>query len=114
GGNVAFDAIAGALDSFSVGFDFAPDGKSVVEAGFSTAKLRNLRTGEEVRAFGGKQIVAQTTLFSPDGTMLIAGKYDGALRIWDTASGTVLLDFPAHLSPVRALAFSPDGKLLAS
>jgi hypothetical protein len=114
GGQIAFDSITSALDSFVVAFVVAPDGKSVLEAGFSNVKLRNLRTGSESRAFGGKHIVANTALFSPDGKMLIAGKHDGALRIWDVASGTVLVDFPAHPSQITAVAFSQDGKRLAS
>jgi WD40 repeat protein len=114
GGQIAFDSITSALDSFVVRFMFTPDGKSIVEAGFSNVKLRNLRTGAEIRAFGGKHVAANTALFSPDGKMLIAGKHDGTLRVWDVDSGTVLVDFPAHPSHVTALAFSPDGKRLAS
>lgn len=114
GGSEDFDAITSALDSFIVSFVFAPDGRTVGEAGFSNIKLRQLRTGQELRAFGGKQIAAATSLFSPDGKIMIAGKHDGAIRLWDTANGSVLLDFPAHPSGVTALAFSPDGQWLAS
>lgn len=114
GPGVAFDSLTSALDTFLVAFVFSPDGKSILEAGFSNVKLRDVRTGTEIRAFGGTQVAAKTALFSPDGTMLIAGKYNGALRLWDIANGTVLLDFPAHLSQVTALGFSADGKWLAS
>jgi WD40 repeat protein len=111
---IDFSSIMAALDSFVASFVFAPDGGTVAEAGFSSVKLRSLRTGKEIRAFAGKQITAATALFAPDGTMLLAGKQDGAVRLWDVATGTVLLDFAAHQSPVAALAFSPDGKLLAT
>jgi hypothetical protein len=46
--------------------------------------------------------------------MIVAGKYNGALRVWDVASGSVLLDFPAHETQILALAFSADGKWLVS
>lgn len=114
GGPANFEAIISAFDAFIAGFAFSPDGKSVVEAGFANVKLRSLRTGAEVRSFGGTQIAAGTTRFSPDGKMLIAGKHDGSLRVWDAATATVLIDFPAHPSHVTALAFSPDGKWLAT
>jgi WD40 repeat protein len=111
---VNFELIASLLDAFQASFVFSPDQQFVVEAGFSTLRLRNLRTGKEVRAFSGKQIVGSTAHFSPDGKMLVAGKHDGAIRLWDIATGSVLLDFPAHHGSVTALTFSADGKLLAS
>src|SRR5262249_60323413 len=40
GGQIAFDTITSALDSFVVALVFLPDGKSVREAGFSNVKLR--------------------------------------------------------------------------
>jgi WD40 repeat protein len=113
-GGVDFSSVMSALDSFIAAFVFAPDGHTVAAAGFSSIKLRSLRSGQEIRSFGGKQIAGATAVFSPDGAMLIAGKQDGALRIWDVATGTVLTDFPAHQSAVTTLAFSPDGRLLAS
>jgi WD40 repeat protein len=114
GGRVDFDAITSALDSFLVSFVFAPDGKTIAEAGFSNIKLRDLKSGREVRVFGGRQVAGATTLFSPDGKLLVAGKHDGAIRLWDLATATVLLDFPAHQGGITALAFSPSRKLLAS
>lgn len=114
GGAISFDAITAALDSFVARFVFAADGATVLEAGFANVKLRNVRTGAEIRSFGGKQVAGNTVLFSPDGKMLVAGKHDGAIRVWDLATGSVLIDFPAHPAHVTALAFSADGKWLAS
>ena len=34
------------------------------------------------------------------------------MRIWDIATGSVIMDFPAHDAEITALAFSPDGRLL--
>jgi WD40 repeat protein len=111
---VDFGAIMSALDTFIASFAFAPDGNGLAEAGFSNIKLRSLQSGKELRSFGGKQVVAASAHFSPDGAMLVAGKLDGSIRLWDVTTGTVLADFPAHDSPVTTLAFSPDGKLLAT
>jgi WD40 repeat protein len=38
----------------------------------------------------------------------------GQLQVWDVASGSVLSTIGAHDSSIRAIAFSPDGKLMAT
>jgi len=57
--------------------------------------------------------------FSPDGKRLAAGggdfNHNGTeARVWDLATGKVVLSIKAHTRPVAALAFSPDGALIAS
>src|SRR6266699_2696114 len=51
--------------------------------------------------------------FSPDEGMLATGSWDGAIKLWDLESGTLLwtswqTDF------IHCVAFSPDGRTLAS
>ena len=61
--------------------------------------------------------------FSPDGTRLAAGggtsptpdrPENGVVRLWDSASGRELLVYRGHTKPVRTIAFSQDGKSIAS
>ena len=66
--------------------------------------------------------------FSPDGQLLAAGGYEyetksrpglrtetaGNLKVWDLASGKERHVLAGHAKKVIALAFSPDGKTLAS
>jgi WD40 repeat protein len=51
---------------------------------------------------------------SPDGTYLASAGGDGAVRIWEVATGRVRAVLGGHAGPVRELAISPDGTYLAS
>ena len=64
------------------------------------------------RAFcrGGHYDVAAVT-FSPDGTLLASGGR-GPVKLWDTATGRLILDIVSS-DPVTDLDFSPDGNRLA-
>ena len=58
---------------------------------------------------------------SPDGTRLLSGGNDSALKLWDAASGQLIRTFEGRegyaLSEghvINAVAFSPDGKRVLS
>jgi WD40 repeat protein/tRNA A-37 threonylcarbamoyl transferase component Bud32 len=60
-----------------------------------------------------------SVMFSPDAKRLVSagGSGDlkrGEIKLWDTRSGDELLSLNEHASGVYTVAFSPDGKLLAS
>lgn len=52
--------------------------------------------------------------FSPDGQSVATASADGIARLWDTASGQVLMDFPGHEALIYAAGFSPDGARLVT
>jgi RNA polymerase sigma factor (sigma-70 family) len=55
-----------------------------------------------------------SVVFSPDGKTVATASHDMTIRLWDVASGKELRQFRGHHGAVLTVAFSPDGKLLAS
>jgi WD40 repeat protein len=52
--------------------------------------------------------------FATDPTLLATGHDDGSVRTWDAAGHAVLHDWQPHPKAVSSIAFSPDGRRLAS
>ncbi|KAE9383988.1 WD40 repeat-like protein, partial [Gymnopus androsaceus JB14] len=53
--------------------------------------------------------------FSPDGTRIVSGSYDHAIRIWDATTGAQIGDpLKGHEDSVLSVAFSPDGNRIVS
>jgi WD40 repeat protein len=61
--------------------------------------------------------------WSPGGTLLASGDglergttggFDAQIRLWGLAQGRLVRHFPGHINSVQSLAFSPNGKTLAS
>src|SRR5205807_10185232 len=52
--------------------------------------------------------------FAPDGSLLANGGDDALIQIWNVTSKTLVQTLAGQGSAVHAMAWSPDGKLLAS
>jgi WD40 repeat protein len=61
--------------------------------------------------FSGHTAPVLALTYSPDGTQMLSGSADGTAKIWDRATGAVLVSLEGddgHEGPVRGVAFSPD------
>jgi hypothetical protein len=94
---------------------FSPDSQWLVvgEKGFQARKVDSWRKVEWNIQHDTNQSV-NALCYSPDGNMLAAGPWRGAVRLFDSATGSLLatLSVPAIRLNTN-LAFSPDGSFLA-
>src|SRR5262249_20146266 len=52
--------------------------------------------------------------FSPDGTEVASADQDGAIRIWDMHSLSIVKTLVGHTSNAKLIAFSPNGQVIAT
>ena len=110
---------------------FSPDGRRLATGGGTldgTIRLWDSRAGELLRVFKGHwdgyQAGVKAIAFSPDGQRLATAgggtevlepkNRDHSAKIWDIESGRELLSLEGHSNVVYSVAFSPDGRQLAT
>jgi WD40 repeat protein len=103
---------------------FTPDSKGLVTASLDgTAKLWDLSTRQVRRTFGGHKGGVLCAALSRDGRTLATGGEDRTVLRWDVRTGKErlpaapvdrVLEPREHGRQVASVAFSPDGRTLAS
>jgi WD40 repeat protein/serine/threonine protein kinase len=98
-----------------LGDAFSPDQKLLVGNKDHAAQVWDVATGQK-RSLPGRIRAAASSaaVFSPDGRHLAYSTQDSGIHLWDLQAGAETHALRGHSAGVRALAFSPDGKLLAS
>ncbi len=98
-------------------FDFSLDSRVLITSGGmgTGVKLTEIASGRLIREIRGVEgwYPPQPIAVSPDRTLLATGSPERLVRVWDIASGRLVLSSPQKVRFLHALAFSPDGRLLA-
>ena len=100
---------------------FSPDGRQLVIGYDDDARGRNAGSLQILRA-ADKAILAKISYeratftfaeFTPDGTTLALGAYNGRIILWDVETGELAGRFHAG-DGLRSMTISPDGKYIAA
>ncbi len=95
---------------------FSADGKRLFAGSDETgiAIAWEIASGKELFRFSGQGAVVgvDSIAASPDGSRLATGEFDTTVKLWDAATGKLLLTLFGHSSQVVSVAFSADGKTL--
>jgi WD40 repeat protein len=92
---------------------FSRDGKLLAAAGPESRDvgLWNLTTGHQVRRFSGNY-TPRLVLFSPEGKTLFGESRDGAIVVWDVATGRLSPTSADPITAVRDLRFDGGKRLI--
>ena len=97
---------------------FSPDGRRLITAGGrgnipGQLKIWNVQTAQELKGISGIAGV-RAAAFSPTAPVFAAGDASGAITLRDAESAQEQVQVQAHPGGVFGIAYSRDGKLLAS
>ena len=102
---------------------FSPDGKKFLSgSNDGKVKIWDVSTGKKLFELLGKKKepgdnfadyypdVVMAAHFSPDGKKILTAYMDSTAKIWDAATGKLILNIKKDYEYVNSASFSPDGK----
>jgi WD40 repeat protein len=95
---------------------WSPDGAFIASGGVDkTIQVWEATTGEPICIYRGHTAwVRRGLTWSPDSTTIASGAWDSTVQVWEARSGNTRLTYRGHRGIVYAVAWSLDGKYIAS
>jgi WD40 repeat protein len=98
-----------------VSLEFSPDGKTLASSSSdNTARLWDVADGTLLATFKGHFHHVNGVSLSADGQSVVSGGWDRTVRFCELAAKMRINPKLAHADVVTSVAFSPNGKLLAT
>ncbi|TMC19863.1 MAG: hypothetical protein E6J33_05000 [Chloroflexi bacterium] len=103
---------------------WSPDGKRIASAGIDkTVRIWDATTGRHIYTYRGHSDWVRAVAWSPDGSRIASASDDQTVHVWDAERPPGMLQlrnplavnaYRGHSDRVNAVAWSPDGKRIAS
>lgn len=102
--------------------EFSPDGRSILNAGVIANQFQgqsvavwDLQTSKPQVQINTAAVPIYQATFSPDGQFILGAVGNAPLaELWDAKTGKLVREFKGHSDYVNGVAFSPDGKYVAT
>jgi WD40 repeat protein/serine/threonine protein kinase len=111
----------GGFDDRVASVRFSPDGRRLAAGGGHEVRMCDAQTGQTLWSNSGHKLQrVETVAFSIDGSRLasVAGLTwvhpDQEVKVWDVQTGRAIFSLRGHVGALRSVAFSPDGRRIAS
>lgn len=100
--------------NYGKNFAFPRDGGWFALARYGNVLLMDTVSGQEKKTLTGSDKWVTSVAVSPDGRLVAASaSYGKTIKLWDAGTGSIVRELEDD-SVVEAVAFSPDGRVLAS
>lgn len=104
---------------------WSPDGTRIASASHDgTVQVWEAKTGKQLLTYKDHAAPVWEVAWSPDGKYIVSGTgaagnfapvtSNNSVKVWNATTGQTLLTYNKHSGQVYALAWSPDGKSIAS